>query len=107
MTIRPETDQIIEYLNSLVAIDPYAIAELLCIRVPCNNVLADHPTVEVQTAGKSTFIAPGTFRLGVLGLLNGYCESLTNVRATAEPLSSQNMMGLASSVSSGPEIFTP
>lgn len=74
--IRDDTDDLIAFLNSLVAIDPYAMAELLCIRVPCNQALADHPTVQVAVGGERsgyTFIAPGTSRVGVLGVLNGYC----------------------------------
>lgn len=67
------TDELIEFLNSLVKIDPYAIAELLCIKVPCNQALADHPTVDVEPSGYSTFIAPGSFRVGLLGILNGFC----------------------------------
>lgn len=72
--ISPDCDDLIAFLNSLVSIDEYAIAELLCVRVPCNEAMADHPTVQVAGAGPgTTFVRPGTFRLGLLGLLNGYC----------------------------------
>lgn len=73
MTIRPETDDLIAFLNSLVAIDRYAVAELLAIRVPCNEEMANHPTVQVAAHGSATFIRPGTHRLGLLGVLNGFC----------------------------------
>ena len=79
MTVRDDTDDLIAFLNSLVEIDRYAIAELLCIRVPCNQALADHPSVQVQTGregGGYTYIAPGTSRVGMLGLLNGFCGTL-------------------------------
>jgi hypothetical protein len=79
MTIRPDTDALIAFLNAVVAIDPYAIAELLCIRVPCNRALADHPSVQVAVGGDGcpiTYIAPGSFRVGILGILNGYCGNI-------------------------------
>jgi hypothetical protein len=75
MPVRDDTDDLIAFLNSLVEIDQYAMAELLCIRVPCNQTLADHPTVQVAAGGERsrvTFIAPGTFRVGMLGVLNGF-----------------------------------
>lgn len=67
-------EQMVEFLNSLIAIDPYAIAELLCARVPCNRALAVHPTVQVSdgNAAKVTYMAPGTFRVGMLGIINGF-----------------------------------
>jgi hypothetical protein len=77
--IRPETDSLIAFLNELIAIDPYAIAELLITRVPCNQQLADHPTVQVASGkdgGGYIFIAPGTFRVGMLGILNGFCGKI-------------------------------
>ncbi len=75
MAIRADVDQVIEFLNSLVAIDSHALAELLCVRVPCNKDLADHPTVQVAVGGERsgyTFIRPGEYRVGFLGVLNGY-----------------------------------
>jgi len=76
--IRPETDELIAFLNSLLESDPYAIAELLTVRVPCNQTLADHPTVQVAAGPDHgiTFIRPGEYRVGILGILNGYCGSI-------------------------------
>lgn len=79
MPVRDDTNELIAFLNSLLEIDRYAMAELLCIRVPCNQGLANHPTVQVASGGERsgyTFIAPGTFRVGVLGILNGFCGSI-------------------------------
>lgn len=77
MPIRDNTDDLIEFLNSLVAIDRYAVAELLCVRVPCNQTLADHRTVQVTAGdGEFTFIASGAFRVGILGVLNGFCGTI-------------------------------
>ena len=74
--IRPDTDELIAFLNSLLAIDRYAIAELLIFAAPCNQELADHPSVQVRGAEGTTYIQPGTFRVGLLGILNGYCGTL-------------------------------
>jgi hypothetical protein len=71
--IRPDTDELIAFLNSLVELDRYAVAELLTVHVPCNKALAGHPSVQVCQSGEMTYIAPGTFRVGFLGILNGYC----------------------------------
>jgi hypothetical protein len=73
LTIRSDTDELIEFLNSLLAIDPYAIAALVGAHVACNRELADHPTVQVGGHGSDKFIRPGEFRVGLLGILNGYC----------------------------------
>lgn len=79
MTIRKDTDELISFLNSLVEIDRYAIAELLCTRVVCNEVMAGHPTVQVAAGSEKsnvTYIAPGQYRVGILGILNGYCGTI-------------------------------
>jgi hypothetical protein len=75
--VRGDTDDLIAFLNSLLAIDPYAIAELLYVRVPCNAALAEHESVQVMGHGSGvTFVAPGSFRVGLLGILNGYCGTV-------------------------------
>ena len=53
-------DEIIEFLNSLIAIDPQAMHALVETRVPCNTAMQDHPTVQVSDA-----------TVGLLGVLNG------------------------------------
>lgn len=54
-------DHIINVLNELVALDREAVTKLVETRVPCNQALADHPTVQVSE-GPS---------VGLLGVLNG------------------------------------
>jgi hypothetical protein len=76
--IRPDVDEFIKYLNDLLEVDRYAIAELLCMDVPCNLAMAEHPTVQVRGFGSMTYIAPDTYRLGILGLLNGYFGVIEN-----------------------------
>jgi hypothetical protein len=54
-------DDVVQFLNSLLKVDPQAISALFDRgRVPCNQALADHPTVQVNEGG-----------VGPLGILNG------------------------------------
>jgi hypothetical protein len=55
----------VEAMNQALKDDPEAIQKLLDFRVPCNEKLANHPTVQVRQE------ADGTFSVGALGLLNG------------------------------------
>ncbi len=56
-------DETIEFLNELIGIDRPAVAALLLNRVPCNERLARHPTVQVMRRNG--------FQVGMLGILNG------------------------------------
>jgi hypothetical protein len=62
-----QADKIIEFLNQVSALDPYAVAVALTVRVPCNQPLREHPTVQV---GKSP---DGRIEVSALGILNGLC----------------------------------
>ena len=58
-------DFFIERLNEIAQADPEAMGKLIATRVPCNEALADHPTVQVRALkGEPPAV-------GVLGLLNG------------------------------------
>ena len=57
-------DDVIRYLNELVEIDPLAIRALMCTRIPCNEALANHPTVQVSEW-------PEGCHVGVIGIING------------------------------------
>ena len=57
-------DRLIVYLNELVSIDAGAISTLFGFRATCNEKLANHPTVQVQTIDNS-------YAVGIIGLLNG------------------------------------
>ena len=58
-------DLLIERLNEITKVDPEAMGRLIAARVPCNEELADHPTVQVRALkGEPPAV-------GVLGLLNG------------------------------------
>jgi len=57
-------DDAIRYLNELIEIDRPAMAALIANRVPCNQAMADHPTVQVRAQH-------GGFTVGMVGILNG------------------------------------
>lgn len=57
-------DETIDLLNELIRLDKPAIAALLANRVPCNQALADHPTVQVQAQNDG-------YHVGLLGIING------------------------------------
>lgn len=54
-----------DLLNGLLKRDPKAIASLVNNRVPCNDDIANHPTVQVHDIGD------GEASLGLIGILNG------------------------------------
>ena len=55
---------VIAYLNSLVETDSLAIRAMLCMRIPCNEALADDPTCIVDQWEQG-------FTVGLMGLING------------------------------------
>lgn len=57
-------DRAIDMLNDALQRDPVAISALVAARVPCNEVLADHDTIQV-------WFKDGEYRIGLLGVLNG------------------------------------
>ena len=61
-TVTP--DKAVAYLNELIEIDGAAIGALIENRVPCNQSLAEHPSVQVSGEYDN-------FKVGLLGILNG------------------------------------
>ena len=57
-------NRIIDSLNEYLAIDPSALHHLIEFRVPTNQALADHPSVQVNAEGETPVV-------GLLGILNG------------------------------------
>jgi len=57
-------NQLIDSLNEIAKHDPVAMGKLIEARVPCNEALADHPTVQVDAH-------EGSPTVGLLGILNG------------------------------------
>jgi hypothetical protein len=62
--------EIVDFLNALVETDRDAVRALFNSRVPCNQKLADDPTVQVRAYGLED--KPHDFEVGILGLLNGF-----------------------------------
>ena len=63
---RISNEHMVSFLNEILATDPMAINALFSLRVSCNKELADHPTVQVGTIGKSNH-----YMVGLVGILNG------------------------------------
>jgi hypothetical protein len=57
-------EDVVSFLNSLIAIDPKAMSALLETRVLCSFDLAKHPTVQVVSSVNE-------YCVGFLGILNG------------------------------------
>ena len=57
-------DEVIDLLNEIHAADPKAMLQLIEGRIPCNEKLAEHPTVQCLTVG-------GVNMVGILGVING------------------------------------
>lgn len=58
-------DELVSFLNELVALDADAVTALFENRVPCNEALADHPTVQIVVN------AENKYTVGLLGIING------------------------------------
>jgi hypothetical protein len=55
----------VDLLNEMLRLDPAAATALLNARVPCNQDVANHPTIQVRGYGS------GNPSVGLLGVLNG------------------------------------
>jgi len=59
-------DEAIAFLNSLIKVDANAMEGLVLHKVPCNDDMVDHETVQVK---RTEFEVVG--HVGMLGILNG------------------------------------
>jgi len=57
--------EVVDFLNSLMDVDPVAMHKLVFSHKKCNDDLADHPTVQVEES------ATGQCSVGLMGILNG------------------------------------
>lgn len=57
-------EKVVNLLNELNKADPRVLKKLIEYRVPCNEKVADHPTVQVSPEGDE-------YVVGLLGILNG------------------------------------
>lgn len=67
-------------LNQAYTADHAALHALVCNRVPCNQALADHPTVLVDT---NKVTPTETYAVGMLGIVNGVIEAMSGKRIAA------------------------
>ncbi len=65
MSTRPETRDVIAFLKSLLAMDPWFISNLVKARFPCNYAMSTHPAVQV---GRDR----GEYVSSFIGVLNGF-----------------------------------
>lgn len=77
-TPTPTIETAVRILNEAFAADPVAVHSLCCNRVPCNDALADHPTVQVESAVAAG--QPERAHVGLIGMLNGVLEPMTGAR---------------------------
>jgi hypothetical protein len=69
-------------LNSAYDDDPSALHALICNRVPCNEKLANHPTVQVSVNELTNTPNP-TYVVGMLGIINGILDAALGKRIAA------------------------
>src|SRR5574343_1660981 len=65
----------VDYLNGLIKIDRNAITALIEARVPCNDDLANHPTVQCHVDAfciDENNNAVNKSNIGILGIINGF-----------------------------------
>lgn len=70
----------LEVLNSAFEADPAAVQSLLEYEVPCNDALADHPTVIMAGVDPDT----SQSSVSALGLINGILCELTGVNVASK-----------------------
>lgn len=58
-------------LNEAVDLDHEAMRALCEGRVPCNEDLARHPTIQVSSCQSAKSTAKSAYRVGLIGILNG------------------------------------
>jgi len=68
--IKINPDTVIEFLNEIHKLDSEVLEKLIDFRVPVNEKLAWHETVQVVNDG--TEEVP-TYKVGLLGIINGLC----------------------------------
>lgn len=65
---------IIRVVNSMIKCDPEALDKYVKMRVPCNSVLADHPTMQVRTEKVSNALGAAVLveqhSFNIIGFLN-------------------------------------
>jgi hypothetical protein len=73
-------DKIAALMNEMLAADPFATQKLINSRVRCSYELAQHPTIQVGRTDGFTVM----YDVGLLGVLNGLCDSKRRVAAVID-----------------------
>lgn len=80
-------EKAIDSLNDAFLRDPEAVRAVFAQpRVPCNEALADHPTVQVLFEKGETFV-------GIFGMLNGAIEPITGERIAGKYADNGDLIG--------------
>lgn len=66
-------DIVLDTMTRAFQNDPNAIHSLICNQVPCNQKMADDKTIVVEDYSQ-TLMEDNTFRVGLLGIINGILE---------------------------------
>lgn len=80
-------ESILNTLNEACQADKNAINQLCETRVPCNETLAEHPTVVVKEDND------GQTTIGLIGIINGICEKLTGLKVAGEYNANDKLVG--------------
>jgi hypothetical protein len=75
-------------LNESVLADKWATDKLFRVRVPCNDALADHQTIQVRYNPELQGC-----EIGLIGIINGICEKLTGDRIALNYDDEGNFLG--------------
>lgn len=62
---------VVDFLNKLLEVDRAAMDALFSVRVPCNNAMVGHPTVQISRIMSAGRMGPFTHLVGIMGILNG------------------------------------
>ncbi len=75
MAVREDlVDEMVTFMNEMLAHDQEAITALCLSRVQCGKALATHPTVQVLVV-RDDVSQSTDYSVGLLGLLNGFLGS--------------------------------
>ncbi len=61
---------VVNFLNEIHAIDPTVLPALIGMRVPCNETLANHPSIQCEKK-RDERNGNEEYRVGLMGILNG------------------------------------
>ena len=64
-------DKAIDVLNRIHSADPSVLSNLIFSRVPCNEELANDPSVQVGVVPKKYELDDELWEVGLLGIING------------------------------------